>query len=186
MQKTSLKIVLGLLLPAALAGVLWAQSGTAKLSVGKVDLTFDAATYNPELLHLMGHAKMTSENYDLYAADIKAYTLPGSKSGASGLQQAIAEGGAVPGTQVIAHIRQPLQSEEFDAYSDRAVYTPDATRPSGGAIKFTGHVKVISKSGFLAEPSLSTFETATVLLGAGPDYPKIDTGAGHITLTPAQ
>ena len=184
------------MLPAALAGVLRAQSGAEKLpagkkapvkktSVGKVDITFDAATDDPKLLHLMGHAKMTSDDYDLYAADIKAYTLSGG-SGAAGLQQAVAEGGAVPGTQVIAHIRQPLQSEEFDVYSDRAVYTPDMSRPSGGAIKFTGHVKVITKSGFLAEPSLSTFETATVLLGAGPDYPKIDTGAGHITLTPAQ
>ncbi len=186
MRKTSLKILLGGALLASLAGLLSAQSDTAKTHIGKVDIVFDKATYDSRLLHLMGHAKMTSDNYDLYAADIKAYTRPGGKSGASGLQQAVAEGGAVPGSQVIAHIRQPLQSEDFEVDSDRAVYLPDNTRPSGGSMKFTGHVKWITKSGFLAEPSLSTFETFTVLLGAGPDYPKIATGAGHITLTPAQ
>ena len=173
-------------LPAALAGVIYAQTDTAKIHVGEVNIVFDKATYNPSLLHLMGHAKMTSDDYDLYAADIKAYTLPGSKPGASGLQQAVAEGGATPGSQVIAHIRQPLQSEDFEIDSDRAVYVPDHTRPDGGSMKFTSHVKVITKSGFLAVPSVSTFETATVLLGAGSDYPKIETGAGHITLTPAQ
>lgn len=173
-------------LSAAFAGIIHAQSDTAKLHVGKVDIVFDKATYTPSFLHLMGHAKMTSDDYDLYAADIKAYTLPGSKTGASGLQQAVAEGGATPGSQVVAHIRQPLQSEDFEIDADRAVYLPDPTRPSGGSMKFTGHVKVITKSGFLAEPSVSTFETATVLLGTGSDYPKIETGAGHITLTPAQ
>lgn len=171
---------------AALTGVIHAQSDTAKLHVGKVDIVFDKATYTPSLLHLMGHAKMTSDDYDLYAADIKAYTLPGSKTGASGLQQAIAEGGATPGSQVIAHIRRPLQSEDFEIDSDRAVYLPDSTRPSGGSMKFTGHVKVITKSGFLAEPSITTTETATVLLGVGSDYPKIGMDVGHITLTPAQ
>jgi len=183
--QNSLKIILSGTLLTGLMGIIHAQSDTAKTHIGKVDIVFDEATYNPSLLHLMGHAKMTSDDYDLYAADIKAYILP-SSTGASGLQQAVAEGGATPGSQVIAHIRQPLQSEDFEIDSDRAVYVPDFTRPSGGSMKFTGHVKVITKSGFLAEPSLSTFETATVLLGAGSDYPKIETGAGHITLTPAQ
>lgn len=189
MQNTRKLFLVGTLLTAFLSAV-YAQSDTAKLHVGKVNIVFDKATYTPSLLHLMGHAKMTSDDYDLYAADIKAYTQPGSETGASGaqsgLQQAVAEGGAIPGSQVIAHIRQPLQSEDFEIDSDKAVYLPDYTRPSGGSMKFTGHVKVITKSGFLAEPSLSTFEVATVLLGAGSDYPKIETGAGHITLTPAQ
>ncbi len=190
MQKTSLKIMLSGALLAALVGIIHAQSDTAKLHVGEVNIVFDKATYTPSLLHLIGHAKMTSDDYDLYAADIKAYTLPGSKAEASGvqsgLQQAVAEGGATPGSQVIAHIRQPLQSEEFEIDSDRAVYLPDHTRPSGGSMKFTGHVKVITKSGFLAEPSVLTTDTATVLLGAGSDYPAVETGPGHLTLTPAQ
>jgi hypothetical protein len=182
LQKT---LLIGLLLTALVSGV-YAQSNTAKIHVGTVHIDFDKLSETPGLLHLLGHAKMTSDDYDLLAADIKVYSTPGSKGGVSGVRQAVAEGGAAPGSQVIAHIRQPLQSEDFEINADRAVYLPDYTRPSGGAMKFTGHVKVITKSGFLAEPSLSTFESATVLLGAGPDYPRIDTGPGHITLTPAQ
>ena len=60
---------------------------------------------------------------------------------------------------------------------------PDTSRPSGGTLKFTGHVQVITKSGFLAEPSVSTTDTATILLGAGAEYPQVETGPGHITLT---
>ena len=176
MQKLSLKtlligsLLIGSLLTALLVGV-YAQSDTAKIHVGTVNVDFDKAMLNPGFLHLMGHAKITSDDYDLYAADIKLYSAPAgkteSKTGASGLRQAVAEGGAAPESQVIAHIRQPLQSETFEIYSDRAVYLPDNTRPSGGTMKFTGHVKVITKSGFFAEPSVSTFESATVLLGAG-------------------
>lgn len=190
MQKTRWKIaekIIGSSLFLALAlSLAYAQSGTTQTPIGEVNITFDRAVYDPALLHLIGHAKITSDSYDLYAADIKAYTAPGDKASASGIQKAVAEGGASPGTQVVAHIRQPLQNQSFEITADRAVYQPDASRPSGGEIKFTGHVKVVTKSAFLAEPSVSTFETATVLLGAGPDYPKIDTGAGHIILTPAQ
>ena len=193
MQNTRkfLDIVLGLgalltaLLPAALA-----QTDTAKIHIGTVHLDFDKSSGSPAFTDLTGHVKITSDDYDLYAADIKLYSAPGSKTGASGIQsgiqKAVAEGGATPGSQVIAHIRQPLQSEEFEIDSDRAVYLPDHTRPSGGAMKFTGHVKVITKSGFLAEPSVTTTDAATILLGVGADYPQIETGAGHITLTPAQ
>ena len=180
------KIVGGGLLLVVIASLSHAQSGTAKAPVGKVNITFDQAAYDPSLLHLIGHAKITSDSYDLYAADIKVYPMSGSSAGAAGIEKAVAEGGVTPGTQIVAHIRQPLQNQSFEITSDRAVYQPDASRPSGGEIKFTGHVKVVTKSAFLAEPSVSTFETATVLLGAGADYPKINTGAGHIILTPAQ
>ncbi len=182
LQKTFL---VGLLLTALLPAVN-AQSDTAKIHVGTVHLEFEHSKTNPGFTDLMGHVKITSDDYDLYAADIKIYSAPGSKTAASGIQRAVAVGGAVPGSQVIAHIRQPLQSEEFEIDSDRAVYLPDHTRPSGGTMKFTGHVTVITKSGFLAEPSVLTTDTATVLLGAGSEYPAVDTGPGHLTLTPAQ
>ena len=182
MNKTILAgLLLTALLPAARA-----QTDKQKINVGTVTVDFDKATLNPGLWHLMGHANITSDDYDLRAADITITFAPGSKTGASGLRQAVAEGGAVPGAQVIAHIRRVLQSEAYEIYADRAVYLPDRSRPSGGTMKFTGHVKVITKSGFLAEPSVSTFETATVLLGAGSAYPQVQTGPGHITLTPAQ
>lgn len=163
-----------------------AQNDTSKIQIGTVDIHADNTVLTRAFTHLMGHAKITSDNYDFYAADIKVYSVPASKAGPSGVQRAVAEGGAVPGSQVVAHTRQPLQGTAYEIYSDRAVYTPDKSRPSGGVIKFTGHVKVITKSGFLAGPSVSTFEYATVVLGAGPEYPQVETGTAHIILTPAQ
>ena len=183
MQKTIL--IISLLLTTLLPGA-YAQSASSRLNVGTVNVDFQKATLTPGLWHLMGQATITSDNYDLNAADIKVYFAPGSKTGASGLRQAVAEGGTSPGSQVIAHIRRPLESETYEIYSDKAVYLPEPSRPSGGRMTFTGHVKIITKSGFFAAPSVSTFDSAIVLLGAGNDYPQVDTGPGHITLTPAQ
>lgn len=190
MQKILLNLLLNLLLisgllVAALPGAP-AQSDTAKIHIGIVNVDFQRAVLSPGLWHLIGQAKITSDNYDLNAADIKITFLSGSKAGASGLRQAAAEGGTAPSTQVVAHLRRPLESESYEIFSDKALYLPDKSRPSGGRLTFTGHVKIITKSGFLAAPSTSTFDAATVLLGSGDAYPQIETGPGHITLTPAQ
>jgi len=171
------------LLGAALLPGTLAQTDTSKVHVGTINVDFDKAVLNPALWHLTGHAKITSDDYDLVAADIKVTFAPGTKSGVSGLREAVAVGGDA---QVVAHIRQPLQSAAYEVHSDRAVFLPDNSRPSGGILKFTGHVKVITKSGFLAGPSVSTTDTATILLGVGAAYPQVETGPGHLTLTPAQ
>lgn len=168
---------------AALPPTARAQNDTPKLSIGTAEIYADKTISTPTLVHLVGHASVTSENYDLLATDIKAYLPSGSSTGA-GVKEAVAAGS--PSLQVIAHIRQPLQSASYEVHSDRAVYLPDMSRPSGGILKFTGHVKVITKSGFLAEPSVSTTDAATILLGVGADYPQVETGPTHITLTPAQ
>ena len=188
MQKPILTVLplCAALLWAALLPRTHAQSDAPVSKVGTVNVNFDKAVLNPEQWHLTGHAKITSQDYDLTSADIKVLFTPGAKAGVSGLREAVAVGGAVPGAQVVAHIRQPLQSASYEVHSDRAVYQPDTRRPGGGTLKFTGHVQVITKSGFLAEPSVSTTDTATILLGIGADYPQVETGAGHITLTPAQ
>ncbi|MGI4791406.1 MAG: hypothetical protein ACRYFS_21470 [Janthinobacterium lividum] len=192
-----------LVLTTLLTGV-YAQSektkpaGAPQSKIGKVNVDFQKATLNPSLWHLMGNAKITSNDYDLIAADIKISFMPGTKTKPSALSQAVAEGGVAPNSQVLTHIRQllkstdpalkssakPQQSVSYEIFSDQAVYLPVRTRPGGGKINFTGHVKIITTSSSLTEPSISTFESASVLLGAGEDYPQIDTGAGHITLTP--
>lgn len=166
----------------------YGQSDAPNLHVGNIQASWTGSlSGTPAFAHMKGQVRVTSDDYDLYADDIKLYSAPGGKSGASGLQQAIAVGGAVPGSQVVAHIRRPLESESSEINADRAVYLPDKSRPSGGKMTFTGHVKVTTKSGFLAEPSVTTFDDGvTFLLGAGPNYPRIDSGPGHMTLTPAQ
>ena len=185
MQRTVIApfLLVSALFWAALPLGTYAQNDTSKPNVGTAKIYADKTISTPTLVHLVGHASVTSENYDLLAADIKAYLPSGSRAGA-GVKEAVAEG--KPGLQVIAHIRQPLQSASYTINSDRAVYQPDMSRPSGGSLKFTGHVKVITKLGFLAEPSVSTTDTATILLGVGADYPQLVTGPTYITLTPAQ
>ena len=154
--------------------------------IGKVDVRFDEASLTPGAYHLTGHVVMTSDDYDLTAEDVKIVSSPASntKKAASSIRQATATG--TPAKQVVAHIRRPLESETYEIYADRAVYQPDSSRPAGGSLTFTGNVKEVIKSGFFAEPSIGTFDHATVLLGPGRDYPQVQTGAGHITLTPAQ
>lgn len=188
MQKNILPVLsLGaILFWAALLPGIHAQSDASKSSVGTINIAADKASLNSTVVHLIGHAKIVSENYDLYAADIKVLSSSGAKQGSSNVRQAIAEGGATPGTQVVTHIRQPLQSALFTISSDRAVYQPDNSRPSGATLTFTGHVQVITKSGFLAEPSVSNTDTATILLGIGTEYPQVNTGPLHATLTPSQ
>jgi hypothetical protein len=161
----------------------------APVTIGPVNVNFDHATLAPGLWHFTGSVTLTSEDYDLNAEDIKIIFDPESrkipkKNGTAALSRAVAVG--LPDKPVIAHLRRPLESQDYTIYSDQAVYVPDLTRPSGGKMEFTGHVKVITDSGFLAVPSVSTFGSATVLLGAGTEYPQVITGAGHITLTPAQ
>ena len=180
------KSLITFLLLAALLPADAQTSDTPKVHIGTVQASWDKLTETPGLLHLIGHARIASDDYDFYAADIRVASTPGAKAGVSGIKEAVAAGGAIPNTQVVAHVRQPLQSVSYEIYSDRAVYQPDASRPSGGTLKFTGHVKVITKSGFLAVPSVYTTDTATILLGVGADYPEVSTGPGHLTLTPAQ
>ena len=154
------------------------QLGAGKVAFGKISLLGDR-------LHLYQGVQLTSEQYDLTAEDVNA--LLGAAKG--GPKRVTATGSLAKKTQVDAHIRQDLSGEAFEIFADKAVYVPEAARPGGGRIDFTGHVKVIWQSAFLAEPSVSTFEDGqpvTVLLGQGADYPQLEAGPGQIIATPAK
>lgn len=155
------------------------------LKVGTVFLDAQSAHYQPGLAHLKGRVKITSDDYDLAGEDVKVFTTLPSR-GKPMLKNAVVEGDLAAGRQVIAHIRQPLQGQAYEIFSDHAVYVPDKSRPGGGRMDFTGHVKVIANSGFLAEPSVTVTDHATILMGQGDDYPQIATGPAHIVITPAQ
>lgn len=164
-----------------------ADQTTSSLKIGAVSISFNKFLVKGNQAHLSAGVKMTSEQYDLTAEDVLA-TRASAQSGHSGLAGATAEGSPVKKTQVFARIKQPLQGEEFKVFADHAVYVPDYSRPAGGRINFTGHVKVISMSGFLAGPAPADFGAGpvTILLGQGENYPQIETGPGHIVVTPAQ
>ena len=158
----------------------------SRVSVGKVDVDFQYGKLTPGLWHLIGRVKMTTENYDLTGEDLRI-VFAGGKAGASALAKATADGNLAAGIQVHANIRQPLQGQAYVITADHAVYLPDNSRRGGGSMTFTGHVKIVTKSGFLAEPSVSTTDCATLLLGTDTVlYPQLETGPAHITLTPAQ
>ncbi len=179
-------------LAAFAAASLTAQTAAVKsssgLNVGTVNVDFGKSfLILGHQWHFSAGVKMTSEQYDLTAEDVVAAFAPGP-GGKAALLKATAEGRPGKNGQVDAHIRQPLEGRAFEVLADHAVFVPDKSRPNGGRMDFTGHVKVISNSGFLAEPSVSTFENGpvTVLMGQGDDYPQLQTGPGHIVITPAQ
>lgn len=194
MQKPTLRpILLALAAAAAVAPVpLSAQQEPDKpaaFSLGRVNLDYKKpAQYRPGFAQFAGQVRMTSDNYDL-SCETLTFLFDKAKGGAAGktpLNKVDAEGNPAAGVQVIADVRRPLESQAYHIFADHAVYVPDKSRPNGVTMNFTGHVKVVTTSGFLAEPSVTTTDHATLLLGQGDDYPRLDTGPGHITFTPAE
>ena len=166
---------------------LFAQTPQSKPApaIGKVSIDFGKAQITNGAWHLYGGVKMTSENYDLAGQDFQVYFAKG-RPGASTLIRAVAEGSPAANTQVVGRFQNVLESQAYRVYADHAVYLPDDSRKGGGKISFTGHVQVIANSGFLNGPSRTQTESATVLLGAGADYPQLETGPAHTEFTPAQ
>ncbi len=160
---------------------------TSSLKIGAVVIDFGHFLLMGSQGRFSAGVRMTSAQYDLTAEDVQA-TQASPRSGHSGLAGATADGSRAKKTQVIAHIKQPLQGEEFTISADHAVYVPDYSRPDGGRIDFTGHVTVVGMSGFLTGPAPGDFGNGpvTILLGHGDDYPQLQTGPGHIVVTPAQ
>ena len=194
MQKTTLRLIpLALsVLASALPVPLSAQGDAGKpasFSLGRVNLDYKKpAKYRPGFAQFAGKVRMTSDNYDL-SCETLTFLFDKTRGGAAGktpLNKVDAEGDPAAGVQVVADVRRPLESQAYHVFADHAVYVPDKSRPNGVAMNFTGHVKVITTSGFLAGPSETTTDHATLLLGQGDDYPRLDTGPGHITFTPAQ
>ena len=192
MHKITLPVI-GLILAASAVPTLLSAQGEsgkpAAFSLGRVSLDYKKpATYRPGFAQFAGQVRMTSENYDL-SCETLMFLFDKTKGNAAGktpLNKVDAEGDPAAGVQVIADVRRPLESQAYHIFADHAVYVPDKSRPNGITMSFTGHVKVITTSGFLAGPSETTTDHATLLLGQGDDYPRLDTGPGHITFTPAQ
>jgi len=184
-------ILLGAAFAALTPASLPAQSGartSATLPVfGNVHLQYTkGGSYTPTRAQVSGQVRLTSENYDL---SCETLTFVSDKpKGKAGGRPALSRATAKPaaGEQVVADVRRPLEGQTFHVLADQAVYVPEPSRPGGVRIDFTGHVKVVTNSGFLAEPSVTTTDHATILLGQGDDYPQLETGPAQITATPVQ
>lgn len=159
----------------------------SSLKIGAVNIGFGGFSLKGSQGRFSSGVRLTSAQYDLAAEDVQA-VFASRQSGHSGLTGATAEGSRAKKTQVIAHVKQPLQGDAFEIHADHAIYVPEYGRPDGGRIDFTGHVTVLSTSGFLAGPAPGDFGNGpvTILLGQGDDYPQLQTGPGNIVVTPAQ
>lgn len=171
----------------------------ARLGLGRVDREWrEGATYTPTGLDVRGRVRMTSRDYDLSAEDVTAtLSPPAVPGGPPTVQKAVAR--PAPGARVSADIRVPAvagasasepkkAAEAYKILADKAVYLPDADRPGYGRLEFTGHVVVDAQAGFSVGPARTTTDHATVFFGPNdpddPKFPSVETGPGHLTLTP--
>lgn len=139
-------------------------------------------------LSLKGGVQLTSPNYDLQADHILVTLQQGGrKAGSPSIAKATAEGSPAKGTQVTGRFAQVDLARTYKVRGDHAVYTPDTSRPNGGRIDFTGHVALTTIAPeALDGPFLMNSDHLTVLLGAGPQFPKFEFGPSTATFTPLQ
>lgn len=185
MNRQKISVVVGLLL--ALPSLARGQAGVTK--IGEVTISAKGGgELSGSQLRLLGGVQMTSPDYDLNADHITV-TLKqgGKKGGAASVATATAEGNPVKGTQVTGRFAQVALARTYNVKGDHAVYTPDASRPNGGRIDFTGHVSLTMVAPqALDGPFLMNSDHFTVLLGKGAEYPKFEFGPSTVTFTPLQ
>ncbi|MEO7719884.1 MAG: hypothetical protein ABIY70_27070 [Capsulimonas sp.] len=147
---------------------------------GPIDVTYKHFEYSPKGLHLFGGVQMTSAQYFVNAGDILVEQ-------ATGKTKSMKRATATPlaGQQVSITYKDVEAMKSMKTLADRAVITPEPERPGGARIDLTGNVLVeMNAQGALDGPSKTTLESATILIGDGPDYPQIKGERGHMTLTP--
>ena len=194
MKKRILSLVLSAVtLPLALSSVLLGQSPVipgqspaASAKIGPVNLSWTLpGDFSDDKLNLRGIVHMTSTSYDLQARSVVAI-FNKSNNGLE-IAKATATGDPAKNVQVIGRFEAPEQGRTYLIDGDQAVYVPDASRKGGGRIDFTGNVAVTLQSPKdLSGPGIMKTDKATVLVGAGPEYPQVQFGAGTLTFTPLQ
>lgn len=171
----------------ALPSLARGQAGVTK--IGEVTISAKGGgELSGNQLRLLGGVQMTSPDYDLNADHIAIALQQGGKKGsAPAVAKATAEGNPAKGTQVTGRFTQVALARTYNVQGDHAVYTPDASRPSGGQIDFAGHVLVtLIAPNALDGPLTMNTDHATVYLGKGAKYPSVEFGPATATFTPLQ
>ena len=147
---------------------------------GPITIDYKHFEYSPASLHLYGGVQLNSTQYVINAGDILVVQTPGSTKT---FKSATAT--PLPGAQVSMKFEDVEAMKSMKALADKAVITPDPTRPGGARIDLTGNVLLeMNAQGALDGPSKTNLEKATILIGDGPTYPRIEGEHGHTTLTP--
>ncbi len=153
--------------------------------VGPVNLTWQkglSAIGNQ--VRVSGDVHLSSPTFAAQAETITVDLLRGSKKGAvGGIGRASME--PLAHKQVSGQFDDIAQGRNYKFQADHAVYVPDNARPGGGRIDLTGYVRLAVNAPIALDgPLVTVTDHAVVLLGQGSEYPKVETGAGHLTFTP--
>ncbi|MDQ2688347.1 MAG: hypothetical protein M3Y28_10830, partial [Armatimonadota bacterium] len=193
MNRQNIFVVVSLLL-LVLPSLARGQAGVTKIGPVTISAKGGGELSGNQLL-LRGGVQMTSPDYDLNADHIaitfqqpgKKGSSPAKKGSGQAIAGATAEGNPAKGTQVTGRFTQVALARTYNLKGDHAVYTPDASRPSGGQIDFTGHVLVtLIAPNALDGPFTMNTDHATVYLGKGVKYPSVEFGPATATFTPLQ
>ncbi len=188
LKHTTLVLIAGALLLLPMAHAQDTAPPAAPVSttrVGPVNLTYNkGAAFAGNQVRVMGDVHINSTTFAAQAETITVDLLRGSKKGAvGGIGRAAME--PLGGRQVSGQFDDIAQGRNYKFQADHAVYVPDQTRPGGGRIDLTGHVRVAVNAPIALDgPLVTVTDHAIVLLGQGTAYPQVETGAGHLTFTP--
>jgi hypothetical protein len=169
---------------ALAAGAVFAAADTGSASLGQITVDYGGFSASRSEIDFVNGVTAVSDQYNL-ASETLAITLPKGKSpGSMPFEKAVALGSAT--AQVHIKLDDTVNGRSYDIMSDKAVLTPDPSRPRGASLVMTGNVVVKIRTAAFAEPSLTTVLKMTVLLGPSPDYPLLEAEHGHTTIVPAQ
>lgn len=156
--------------------------------IGAVKVTAKGGfDYAANRLRLFGTVHAQAEDYDLQA-EVLTFTFSQNRGALAG---ATADGTA--SKQVSGLFQQAAADgtkRVIQVHGDHAVYRPEADRPGGGRMDFTGHVTVtVSDPKALDGPAVAVTEPLTVFLGRNEpgkpaEYPRVQGGPVQIELTP--
>jgi hypothetical protein len=180
--------ILGVML--ILSGGLRVLAQSDQAGPGPVTLNYHQFEYRGGNLHVFGGVTMTSQNYNL-TADSVTILLAAKQANVKSkplFQKAVAESKPNTDQKVNMSLNIVSKGEFVKLSANRAVITPEPTRPGGFKLELTGGVNMlVTYNAGLAEPSPTTLSHLVVLLGKGPDYPVFQgDGPGQTILTPLQ
>lgn len=163
----------------------YAQTVKQRQDIGPVALTWGLpGSFSGNTLYLPGGVHMAATNYDLQAQSV---TVTLQTGGGYGITRAVALGDAAKHRPVIGRFSSLALARTYIIQGDKAIYVPVPGRKDGGQIDFTGNVVItLQAPQALDGPAVTHVSLATVQVGAGPDYPKVDFGPGTLTFTPLQ
>lgn len=182
---------LGLLAGLALAAPAQTASDyQVHITFGPTHIDCNRLEGDPRVLHLYRGVRVASPDFGMSAPDVHVYYDATKKNAGSSFDVEKATANSLGGARVTGHFEQGNSASKtgaktpIEVEADKAVYRPDASRPNGGRVDFTGNVILTYVLAAPQPPVVARTEQVAILLGRAPDYPQIEGGPGEVTGTP--